>query len=129
MSQQELSIDSIKAASGNRGSSSRTCTSSEPLSEQQTRRHIPLFEPIDAADARARATVEQWRIFTMLLEAQVGASLLRCLVQGFWVGLSSSNHLAVTVPVVRELRATYSYSLTKKEKNQESSQLCQCLKL
>lgn len=73
MSQQELPIDGIKTGSGHRGSSSRTRTSSELLLEQQTRRHIPLFEPIDAEDARARAAVEQWRTFTMLLEPQVGA--------------------------------------------------------
>lgn len=80
MSQQELSIDSIKAASGNRGSSSRTCASSELFLDQQSRRHTPLFEPIDAEDARARATVEQWRTFTMLLEAQVGAFIASLVV-------------------------------------------------
>lgn len=71
MSQRELPIDSIKA--GNRGSSSRVCTSSELVLEQRTQRHIPLFESVNAEDARARAAVEQWRTFTMFLEPQVGA--------------------------------------------------------
>lgn len=103
MSQQELPIDGIKTGSGNRGSSNPTRTSSELLLEQQARRHIPLFEPIDTEDARARAAVEQWRTFTMLLEPQVG-DIIACF--GCFGGGCGSNHLAVTSPSVRELRAT-----------------------
>lgn len=43
--------------------------------EQEAPRDIPMFHPIHAEDARARAAVEQWRTFTMLLEPQVGVLL------------------------------------------------------
>lgn len=77
MSQQELLIagasDSPKAGSGKSvGSSSRACDGANfEILEEQIRRHIPVFEAVDVEDARARAAVEQWRTFTMLLEPQV----------------------------------------------------------
>lgn len=43
--------------------------------EQEATRGIPMFRPIHAEDARARAAVEQWRTFTMLLEPQVDVLL------------------------------------------------------
>lgn len=38
---------------------------------EQVLRQVPSFEPITTGDARARAAVDQWRTFTMLLEPQV----------------------------------------------------------
>lgn len=68
MSQESSSVTTAEsAASGSRS------TSSTPPAQQQApgQRRVPIFQPIDADDARARAAVEQWRTFTMLLEPQV----------------------------------------------------------
>lgn len=74
MSQREASVGdstdvasvSTKTASGKTGGSrSTSCTTEQAL------RDIPTFQPIDAEAASARAAVEQWRTFTMLLEPQV----------------------------------------------------------
>lgn len=39
--------------------------------EQACNWHFPDFGSIDIGEARARAAVEEWRTFTMLLEPQV----------------------------------------------------------
>lgn len=53
--------------------SQQESSSAEQQEVLQSRRprHVPIFQPIDADDARARAAVDQWRTFTMLLEPQV----------------------------------------------------------
>lgn len=64
MSQQE--------SSSSIGSSARSASTTVEQ-QAQAQRHVPLFQPIDVDKARARAAIEQWRTFTMLLEPQVGA--------------------------------------------------------
>ena len=54
-----------EAANGNTGDQSADST------QDQASRYVPVFEPIDANEARARASTEQWRTFTVLLEPQV----------------------------------------------------------
>eukprot|EP00752_Nemacystus_decipiens_P011329 g10067.t1 len=41
--------------------------------QAQEEHHVPRFQPIDVDKARARAAIEQWRTFTMLLEPQPGS--------------------------------------------------------
>lgn len=65
MSQQEESSSSME--------SSARSASTTVEHQAQAQRPVPLFEPIDSDKARARAAIEQWRTFTMLLEPQVGA--------------------------------------------------------
>lgn len=65
-------IRSMSQQSSSLESSARSASTT--LEHQaQAQRHVPLFQPIDADKARARAAIEQWRTFTMLLEPQVGA--------------------------------------------------------
>ncbi len=65
MSQQESS-SSVASGSG----TTVGCTFVDEL-QAPRQRQVPTFRPIDKDDARARAAVEQWRTFTMLLEPQV----------------------------------------------------------
>lgn len=60
------SAETTGSAGSNRNSSSST---PEPVAHAP--RRIPLFQPIHLEDAKARATVEEWRTFTVLLEPQV----------------------------------------------------------
>lgn len=52
--------------------SSETSTSNMISDGDRLRRNnVPNFQPFDTEEARARAAVEQWRTFTMLIEPQV----------------------------------------------------------
>lgn len=52
-------------------SQQESSSAEQQVLQVQRQRHVPIFQPIDGDDARARAAVEQWRTFTMLLEPQV----------------------------------------------------------
>lgn len=66
MSQQE-SLSSVASGSGTTVGSASTVVELQAPRQGQ----VPIFRPIDTDDARARAAVEQWRTFTMLLEPEV----------------------------------------------------------
>lgn len=73
---QEASVGDNPADAASDSTKSGSKPSSEPRSasstpEQEASRNVPMFQPIHAEEARARAAVEQWRTFTMLLEPQV----------------------------------------------------------
>lgn len=53
------------------GEKTKSSSGSIPTADQVPPRRVPVFEPICAEDARARAAVEQWRTVVMLLEPQV----------------------------------------------------------
>lgn len=55
-------------------SQQESSSAEQQVLQVQRQRQVPIFEPIDGDDARARAAVEQWRTFTMLLEPQVWRS-------------------------------------------------------
>lgn len=72
MSQQEANAgENTDGASEDKPRSSSGGTGSANSMPDQAPQHVPLFRPVDPDAARARAAVEQWRTFTMLLEPQV----------------------------------------------------------
>lgn len=56
---------------GNDSNVKTDARSVDTKTEQACNWHFPDFGSIDIGEARARATVEEWRTFTMLLEPQV----------------------------------------------------------
>lgn len=77
MSNESSLADSNDAASGSARSKpgsgsvdSKRSSGSTPELDQAPQ-FLPLFQPIQVEDAKARANVEQWRTFSMLVEPQV----------------------------------------------------------